>query len=93
MKARLFTSDIVESTRNKNVKLVAVFPGSIEESKTHLNELGLTRMEVKSSPLNNLQVSGTPTLLLTNDKGEVTDFWIGKLSPDKETEVLNKLNF
>jgi thioredoxin-related protein len=87
-----FYKRIIENTQNKNVKLVAVFSGSIEENQAHLNELGLTRLEVKSSPLNNIQVSGTPTLLLTNDKGEITDFWIGKLTPDKEAEVLNKLN-
>lgn len=87
-----FYKRLIENTQNKNVKLVAVFPGDTEESKAHLNALGLTNMEVKRSPLNNLQVSGTPTLILTNEKGEITDYWVGKLTPDKETEVLNKLN-
>lgn len=87
-----FYKRLVESIRNKNVKLVAVFPGNIEESKAHLNELGLTNLEVKQSPLANMQVSGTPTLILTNDKGEVINVWVGKLSPDKETEVISKLN-
>lgn len=88
-----FYKRIIENTQNKNVKLVAVFPTSIEESKAHLNELGLTNLEVKRSPLDNIQVSGTPTLILTNEKGEITDYWVGKLTPDKETEVINKLNF
>lgn len=87
-----FYKRIIENIQNKNVKLVAVFPTSIEESKAHLNELGLTNLEVKRSPLDNIQVSGTPTLILTNEKGEITDYWVGKLLPDKETEVINKLN-
>lgn len=87
-----FYKRIVENTQNMNVKLVAVFPTNIEESKAHLNELGLTSLEVKRSPLDNIQVSGTPTLILTNDKGEITDYWVGKLTPDKEMEVINKLN-
>ena len=58
----------------------------------YLNELGLTNLEVKRSSLDNIQVSGTPTLILTNEKGEITDYWVGKLTPDRETEVINKLN-
>ena len=87
-----FYKHIIENTQNKNVKLVAVFPTNIEESKAHLKELGLTNMEVRSLPLDNIQVRGTPTLILTNEKGEITDYWVGKLTSDKETEVINKLN-
>jgi len=86
-----FYKRIIETVQNKNVKLVAVFPTGIEEGKEHLTKLGLNNIEVKQSPLNEIQVSGTPTLILTNEKGEITDSWIGKLSPDKEKEVLNKL--
>jgi len=67
-------------------------PQSVEESKAHLNQLGIRGIEVRSSPLEDVSVSGTPTLILLNNKGEVTDFWVGKLTPDKEIEVINKLN-
>lgn len=86
-----FYKRIIASVQNKNVQLIAVFPNSQEESTAHLNELGLAKLEVKQAPLNTLGVSGTPTLILTNDKGEVTNFWIGKLAPDKELEVINQL--
>ena len=88
-----FYKRIIETVKNKNIKLVAVFPTEIEESAKHLEELGLTNIEVKRSSLGSLQVSGTPTLILTNNKGEITDYWVGKLPPDKETEVLDKLKF
>lgn len=87
-----FYKRLIETVKDKNVKLVAVFPTSVGESKAHLNELGLTSLEVKRSPLENIQVSGTPTLILTNEKGEITDYWIGKLTPEKEAEVVDKLN-
>jgi len=88
-----FYKRIIENTQNKNVKLIAVLPTSIEKSKAHLNELGLTNLEVRRSPLDSIQVSGTPTtLILMNEKGEITDYWVGKLPSDKETEVINKLN-
>lgn len=87
-----FYKRIIENSQNKNVNLIAIFPTNIEESKRYLNELGLNSLEVKRSPLDNIQVSGTPTLILTNEEGEITDYWVGKLPPDKETEVINKLN-
>ncbi|HEX8265984.1 MAG TPA: hypothetical protein VF596_11300 [Pyrinomonadaceae bacterium] len=87
-----FYKRLIESVKGKNVKLVAVFPTETEAGRAHLKELGLADLEVKQSPLANMQVSGTPTLILTNDKGEVTDYWLGKLPPEKETQVINKLN-
>jgi len=87
-----FYKRLQENTQNKNIKLIAVLPGKPDESTDYLKELGITNMEVKQSPLNALQTSGTPTLILTNDKGEVINFWIGKLPADKEEEVINQLN-
>ncbi len=86
-----FYKRIIASVQNKNVQLIAVFPSGQEESAAHLNELGLTNLEVKQSPLNRLQVGGTPTLILTNDKGEIMNYWVGKLTPGKEAEVISQL--
>lgn len=87
-----FYKRIIETTQNKNVKILAISPTSIEEGRAYLNGLGLNNLEMKRTSLDHIQVSGTPTLILTNEKGEITDYWIGKLAPDKETEVINKLN-
>jgi hypothetical protein len=87
-----FYKRIAASVRGRNVQLVAAFPTEVEESTAHLAALGLEGLEVRQSSLESLQTSGTPTLILTNDKGEVTDYWLGKLTPDKETEVLGKLS-
>lgn len=86
-----FYKRLNESVRSGDVKLVAVLPGASEESAAYLNQLGLTGVEVKEMTLNDIQVAGTPTLILINDKGEVTHYWVGKLSPEKETEVLEQL--
>ncbi|MDQ3750112.1 MAG: hypothetical protein M3367_14050 [Acidobacteriota bacterium] len=56
-----------------------------------MNKLKLNDLDVKQASLDSLQVDGTPTLLLVNDKGEITNSWIGKLPPNKEAEVINKL--
>jgi thioredoxin-related protein len=88
-----FYRRLVEETKGRNIKFVAVFPTSVEESTAHLTRLGVSGMEVKQAPISQLDSSGTPTLILTNDKGEVTNFWVGKLTPEKEAEVIKQINF
>jgi hypothetical protein len=87
-----FYKRLLESTQNKNVKLIAVLPGSPEESAAYLNQLGIDNLEIKQSPMDSLQTSGTPTLILTDEKGEITNFWVGKLPAEKENEVISRLN-
>jgi len=74
-----------------NTKLVTVLPGSLEDSRRYLNDLRVPIVEVRQSSLNKVNVRGTPTLLLVNDKGVVTKSWVGQLLPDKETEVIDTL--
>lgn len=86
-----FYKRLNESLRNEHVQLVAVLPGALEESAAYLKEIGVTNVEVRQLPLDSIRVSGTPTLILTNEKGEVTHYWVGKLPPEKEKEVLEQL--
>lgn len=79
-------------TKGKNIKYIAVFPTKVEESSKHLAELGITEFEVKQASLSTIETSGTPTLILTNSKGEVEKVWVGRLTADKESEVINQLN-
>lgn len=82
-----FYKHLIEKAKGKNIKLVAVLPSDIEESKKHLNKLGLTNIDVKQASLE----VGTPTLFLVDDKGRIINSWVGKLPPNKETEVVNTL--
>ena len=86
-----FYQRLLASIGDKNTRVIAVLPGELSQNRVHLDNLGLKNLELRSASLESLQVEGTPTLLLVNDKGEVTDFWVGKLSPDKESEVISKL--
>lgn len=87
-----FYKRLKDSTTNQKTKLVAVLPSKIEDSIAYAREIGIPDLEIKQSALNNLQVSGTPTLILTNNNGEIINFWIGKLPPEKEEEIINQLN-
>lgn len=42
--------------------------------------------------LSDLRTNGTPTLILTAADGTVKKFWRGKLSAEKEADVLNTID-
>jgi thioredoxin-related protein len=86
-----FYQRLIANTAGKNVRLVAVIPGDIRESRTHMEKLGLKDLDIRAISLDSINVDGTPTLLLVNEKGDVTDYWVGKLPPDKEDEVIRKV--
>lgn len=76
----------------KNIKLVAVLPQTIDVAKEHLKSLNVNINDVYNTQLKSIGVTATPTLLLVDESGIVSEMWKGKLSDDKETEVLNKLS-
>lgn len=77
---------------SKDVKLVTIMPQPIDDAKAYLKDLEINIKEVYSYPLTSIGVTATPTLLLVNDSGIVTEIWRGKLSSDREDQVLSKLS-
>jgi hypothetical protein len=75
----------------KDVKMVAVLPQPVAEAQKYFSDSGVHVDDVRQVPLNTLGVRGTPTLLLVNDVGVVTDVWVGRLLPDQEAQVLTAL--
>jgi hypothetical protein len=86
-----FYKRLIENAESRHVKLIAIFPTKVEESLAHLHSLGLNGLEARQSPLSSLPVNGTPTLIMTNNSGEVINVWRGKLSRSQEDEVISKL--
>ncbi|HEX8565571.1 MAG TPA: thioredoxin-like domain-containing protein [Pyrinomonadaceae bacterium] len=86
-----FYQQLIQKVKSQNLKLIAVLPGNKDESEKYLNEIGLSGLDVYQSQLSSLKIKGTPTVLIINNKGEVSNVWIGKLSSDKEVEVINQL--
>ena len=86
-----FYRRLIEQSHGKNVKITALLPQSKEEAEKYLNELNISEIEIRQSQLKSLDVGGTPTVIVADDKGNVSAFWIGKLSPEKEQEVINLL--
>lgn len=86
-----FYQRLIQETQNRNAKIIAVFSQNNEEAQKYLEQLGLGNVEVRQSTLDSLQVKGTPTLFITDNEGKVLNSWVGKLSSDKEIEVISHL--
>jgi hypothetical protein len=74
-----------------DVRVVAVLPQPIEDSRNYLNKLGVRVTDVVQSSLSSVGVSGTPTLLLVDNEGSVTGSWVGKLSESEAARVLAQI--
>jgi hypothetical protein len=74
-----------------NAKLVAVLPQTTNQSEEYLKKLDVKVNEIREALPDSLGILGTPTLVLVNDGGIVTDVWEGKLTPDQENQVLSRL--
>jgi hypothetical protein len=89
--APLYQRLVKEMSGRSDVHLVAVLPQDPLDGKKYLDDLGVSISDVKQAELSSVGVSGTPTLILLNSKGVVEKSWVGKLPPEKETELLNQL--
>lgn len=87
-----FYQRLVQEKSKKGFEIVAILSQNPEESKNYLKTHDLNVPQVFSTSLASLGVTSTPTILLVNQEGIVSDFWRGKLQPDKEAEVLAKLS-
>jgi hypothetical protein len=83
-----FYRRVAVASQKHGLPLVAVFPQSVEEARSYLSHQELSFNEVLQAPLSNIQVSGTPTLLLISQQGVVQRVWIGKLSAEQEKDAL-----
>jgi thioredoxin-related protein len=72
-------------------QFVFISPQSAEDTKSYLTGLGIPFENVKQTNIKNLNISGTPTLILVDENGNALNSWIGKLSPEKEEEVIKAL--
>lgn len=75
----------------KTLRTIAVVPQPANEAEQYLKDEGVRVDQIKQASLGDIGVRGTPTLLLVNSAGVVTNVWVGKLQPDQEQQVLAAL--
>jgi thioredoxin-related protein len=87
-----FYQQLTKLTAGRNdIRLVAVLPQEINEAQNYLKEIGVSINEIKQAAPTTLGAHGTPTLILTDAAGIATDIWVGKLTSEKEAEVISRL--
>ena len=82
---------VKETSARSDIKLVALLPQAVDEGKQYLKEIGVDIADVRQVTPNEVNVGGTPTLILVNNEGVAREVWAGKLPPDTESQVLSKL--
>lgn len=71
---------------------MVVMPQGQKEAKTFLQQHSITPNNIVSEDLTNIQVQGTPTLLLISSSGTVTRSWVGELTETQRQQVVDALN-
>jgi|SRR5882724_77850 hypothetical protein len=87
-----FYRELVRECQKQNVRTVAVLPQPVNEARLYLDNEGVTVDEVVQSPLPDIQVAGTPTLLLVDQGARINAVWYGKLSENREKDVFANLS-
>jgi thioredoxin-related protein len=75
----------------RDIRFVAVFPDDVKGSEQYLKDRGIGIQEVVQAMPNAVGAGGFPTLMLLDKTGTIKKAWVGKLSPEKELEVLNSI--
>lgn len=87
-----FYRTLVDQCRQSHVHVVAVLPQPPAEAQAYLANEGVAVDEIRQSPLADLEVRGTPTLLLVDRAGVVRNVWVGKLAERAEKELISRLS-
>jgi thiol-disulfide isomerase/thioredoxin len=80
-----------ELGERKNVRVVAVFPQEVGQGKKYLDQLNVPITQVAQASLDSFGVRGSPTLLIVDKSGTVKQSWVGRLSSERESEVLSRV--
>lgn len=88
-----FYQKLVSLRREKGVRFqtVGAFRESGEAAREYLSAKGLGLDTVVAGSPINLEIEGTPTLILINGEGKVIQEWEGFLDETRQKEVIEKL--
>jgi len=84
-----FYKKLLPEASAQKMQIVAVLPQPPQESRQYLASLGISMSSVgvQQAPMEDAQASGTPTLILANNNGQVVRAWVGKLPARGEADV------
>ena len=80
-----------QNAETKKLNIVAALPQEVAESAKYIDSNGFVVDQIIKASPSELLVRGTPTLVLLDKNGTVLESWAGKLPPEKEKEVAERL--
>jgi hypothetical protein len=88
-----FYQRLLPAATVSKVPVVAVFPQPTNEAREYWTSRGLplSGVALKQAPMERIQVSGTPTLIVVDRKGLILRAWAGKLPAQGEAEVIKAI--
>lgn len=86
-----FYRKLISEAVKHRVPVVAVLPQPTAEGRSYLDALGLHVQDVLQTPLDAVDAAATPTLLVVDKSGSISKAWVGKLAPERESQVLASL--
>lgn len=86
-----FYQKLAEKNSGDRIKLITVLPQPEDKCREYMEKLKVPVRDVRSASLAPIGVTSTPTLLLVNEDGIVSEMWVGKLREDKEKQLLDRL--
>jgi hypothetical protein len=81
-----FYKDLVAKSQGR-LRIVAVLPQPLSEAQPYVRDAIAPSVQVVSSRLDSMGVTGTPTLLLVDSNGKVQQAWVGKLDDQGQRQV------
>jgi thiol-disulfide isomerase/thioredoxin len=78
----------LEKAHRLKANLLMVFPDSSETANKVLHLQNVNLQVISGVSLKNLGVGGTPTLILADSKGKVTNFWVGEQGEDGQDAII-----
>ncbi|HEX8283238.1 MAG TPA: redoxin domain-containing protein [Pyrinomonadaceae bacterium] len=82
--------ELIEEASKRGVKLLAILPNRLEQARAYVRSLDLPIEDVRSGPLSDYQVSGTPTVLFVDAQGKVRSAWFGA-APGRDQQMRDEL--
>ena len=77
---------------NNPTQIVAVFPDKAEEVSRFTAEKQLNIQAVPDVDFKALNLTGAPAMILVDSHGKIIDFWLGKLSEERQQQIIRSIS-
>lgn len=87
-----FFRKLAERARERgDTGMIALFPQDPQEGADYLQSLNVPVDQIIQAPIASAGARGTPTLILADEHGSIMKSWVGRVSAEREPELLGWL--